>query len=274
MPRALSLAQLERISYRLRRNVLKMIRQAGSGHPAGSLSAIEILTALYFGGILRYDSNDPEYDSRDHLIISNGHISATVYAVLAEAKFFDPQKLDSFRSMNSALQGHVNKNVDGVEVSTGLLGQGLSVAVGLALGNRDENGCIFCLMSDGEQQEGQVWEAAMSASKYCLDNLIAIVDCNKIQVDGMTDEIMPLGSLKAKYESFGWKAYEVDGNDYRQLIPAICQAKEHRHQPKVVLAQTIAGYGVKFMENNPEWHGRGLTKEEYKQALRDLKDHL
>ncbi len=271
MPRACSVSQLEAISQRLRHRILTMIFKAGSGHPAGSLSSLEILVSLYFGGILKYDSRQPDWEERDRLIISCGHIAPAVYAVLAEANFFSKKKLGSFRSLNSYLQGHIYHRVPGVEYSSGSLGQGLSVAVGLALGLRGTISRIFCLMSDGEQQEGQIWEAAMTAAKYKLDNLVAIVDANKIQIDGLVEEIMPLGNLKMKYEAFGWKVLEVDGNDFRELIPALSQAVEFKHQPVVLVANTLAGKGVPFMEGDPSWHGRGLTEKEYKQALHELK---
>lgn len=269
MSHLLPLVQLEEKSRLLRKKVLTMIYQAGSGHPAGSLSCLDILITLYFGGILRYNPKKPTDPNQDQFVLSAGHYAPAFYAVLAEAGFFSPSLLNRLRDLDSPLQGHPERGrLPGIVTSSGLLGQGLSVAIGLALAKPKQN--IFVLSSDGEQQEGQIWEAAMTAAKYHLRNLILIIDHNKIQIDGLVEKIMPLGNLKRKYESFGWRAFETDGHNFRQLTIALHRAIETRKQPAVVIAHTVAGRGVSFMEGKPEWHGKKLTKKEYQQAIKEL----
>ncbi len=270
MPRAFSSAKLKLIARRLRQKILTMAFKSGSGHIAGSLSCVEILVALYFGGILKYDPSNFDWDQRDRLIISNGHVAMAVYVILAEAGFFPENKLGDFEKVDSLLRGHVEKQVPGVEHSSGLLGQGLSVSVGLALGLKETGGRVFCLMSDGEQNEGQVWEAAMSAAKYKTDNLVAIVDANRIQIDGTTEEIMPGNNLKARYESFGWRVIEAEGNSFRNLSPALTRAIECKGKPALIVANTIAGKGIDFMEGDFLWHGKKLDKESYLKAFQQL----
>jgi len=263
------LSELKKLSSLLRKKVLTMIYRAGSGHPAGSLSCLDILIALYFGGIMRYDPRNPDWEERDRFFLSAGHACPALYAVLAKAKFFSEEKLDKLRKLGSFLQGHPEKErLPGLETSAGLLGQGLSLAVGGALIKKEAY--FFVLTSDAEHQEGQVWEAVMSAAKYQLNNLINIVDRNKIQVDGVTEAIMPLESLISKYRAFGWRVIEVNGHEFGRLLTALHQAKEEKKRPSVVIARTIAGKGVSFMESNPAWHGKSLTYEEWQKAISKL----
>jgi len=271
MQRALSVSKLEQLSQKMRRQILETIYHTKVGHLAGSLSSLEILVSLYFGGILRYDPRRPNWPERDRLIISAGHLAPAVYTVLAMAKFFPRRQLQNFGLLRSRFETHTVRRVPGIEYSAGLLGQGLSVAVGLALALKDSRSRVFCLMSDGEQQEGQVWEALMAANKYRLGNLVAIIDANQIQIDGHIREIMPLANLRLKYESFGWRVFETDGNDFRRLVPAFSQALESRHQPAVVIAKTVAANGIPSMEDNPYWHSHIPNRQEYRQALKDLR---
>jgi len=267
--------QLERLSVELRRRIITMIYKAGSGHPAGCLSCLDILIALYFGGILKYDPKNPNWEERDRFLLSAGHYAPALYAVLAQAGFFAVEKLTSLRDFGSGLQGHPQKNkLAGIETTAGLLGQGLSTGVGLALSARKERKFahrVFVLLSDAEHQEGQVWEAIMAAVKYKLSNLVAIVDRNQIQIDGRTDDIMPINPLANKYSSFGWKVLETNGHEFRRLLTAIHQAKTERQRPVVVIADTIAGKGVSFMEGRPKWHGKSLNEQEWQKALGSLK---
>jgi len=270
MVNILPLAILESKSLQLRRKVLEMVYRAQSGHLAGSLSSLDILATLYLGGILRYDPKEPDSPRRDRFILSCGHVCPALYAVLAEAGFFSSLLLDQLRQFDSPLQGHPEKGrLPGIETTTGLLGQGLSIGVGLALTNGKTR--VFVLASDAEQQEGQTWEAAMSATKYRLDNLVLIVDRNQIQIDGMTSKIMPLKNLKRKYEAFGWRVFETDGHDFRRMTLTLHRAAEAKKQPAVVLAHTVAGKGVPFMENKPAWHSQALSQKTYSQAIKALK---
>ncbi len=269
MQRAWSVPRLEQLTHRLRKQILETIYRAKVGHLAGSLSSLEILVSLYFGGVLRYDPRRPNWPERDRLIISPAHIAPAVYAVLAAAKFFPKNRLERLGLLRSRLETHLVRRVAGVEYSAGLLGQGLSVAVGLALGLAATKSQVFCLLSDGEHQEGQIWEAMQTAAKYKLGNLVAIVDANNIQIDGQIREIMPLGNLRLKYEAFGWRAFETDGNDFRHLLPVLSQARESRHQPVVIIAKTIAANGFPHFENDPYWHSHIPNREQYQQALED-----
>ncbi len=274
MQRARAVPKLERLTRKLRRQVLDLIYQTKVGHLAGSLSSLEILVSLYFGGILRYNAREPQWPERDRLIVSAGHLAPAVYSVLAAARFFPRQQLKNLGQLRSRFSTHVLRRVPGVEYSSGLLGQGLGVSVGLALALRETRSRVFCLMTDGEQQEGAVWEAAMAAAKYRLGNLVAIIDANQIQIDGLVDEIMPLENLRLKYEAFGWRVFEAEGNDFRRLIPAFSQALESRHQPALVLARTVAGNGIASLENNPYWHSHIPTPSEYQQAVSDWQQSI
>ena len=258
----------------MRRDIVEMIAEAGSGHPGGSLSAADIVATLYFGGIMRHDPQDPAWADRDRFILSKGHAAPVQYAALAEAGYFGRSHLSTLRKLGSMLQGHPDsKKTPGVEVCTGSLGQGLSVASGLAVGlrsNPDDDRSVYCLMGDGELQEGQVWEAAMFAAHQGLDNLVAIVDDNGLQIDGACTEVMCLGQIARKFEAFGWETFQVDGHDVDALHGALTAARAHTGAPAVVVAKTIKGKGVSFMEDNAGWHGKAPSADERERALAEL----
>ena len=266
--------QLKQKANDLRVDIVKMIAEAKSGHPGGSLSCADIMTALYFGGILLYDAKDPDSPNRDRFIMAKGHAAPALYAALAHAGFFPTEELMTLRKLGARLQGHPDSNlVPGVEVSTGSLGQGLSIAAGLAAGlklNHDDH-AVFALLGDGECQEGQVWEAAMFSAHRKLDNLIAIIDRNGLQIDGRTSDVCDPGDLAAKFSAFGWDAHEVDGHDIEKLIEAFGNAKASRDgRPHAIIAHTVKGKGVSFMENEAGWHGKAPKPEELAIALSDL----
>jgi transketolase len=249
-----------------------MIAKAGSGHPGGSLSAVEILTVLFFK-VMRHDPANPQWAERDRFVLSKGHAAPTLYAALAESGYFPVAELDTLRKLGSRLQGHTDRTATpGVEMSAGSLGQGLSFAIGMALAARLDSKSyrVYVLLGDGECDEGQVWEAAMSAAHFKVDNLTAIVDHNKIQLDGWNREIMNLEPLGEKWRSFGWHVIEVDGHSFDQLLAALDEAILVKGKPTVIIAHTIKGKGVSFMENNVEFHGRAPTPEETQRALREL----
>ncbi len=262
----------------MRGDIIEMIAEAGSGHPGGSLSAADILAVLFFGGILRYDAADPNWPARDRFVLSKGHAAPVLYAALAEAGFFARDHLMTLRKLGSLLQGHPDsKKTPGIEVSSGSLGQGLSVACGMALGVRGgddpahpSSRRVFCVLGDGEIQEGQVWEATMFAAHHALGNLIAIVDDNGLQIDGACNEVMCLGGIADKFRAFGWHALEVDGHDVEALHAAMIEAIEYGDLPTVIVAHTIKGKGVSFMEGNYGWHGKAPSAEEVDQALSEL----
>ncbi|MDK2801162.1 MAG: transketolase [Clostridiales bacterium] len=266
---------LEEQARLIRIDILDMIYKAKSGHPGGSLSAADIVTTLYFNE-LRVDPANPKWPDRDRFVLSKGHACPVMYAALAERGFLPKEVLSTLRQLGSILQGHPDmKKVPGVEMSTGTLGQGLSVGVGMALGGKldKKEFRVYVLLGDGETQEGQVWEAAMSASKYKLDNLTAIVDYNRLQVDGFVDDVMPLEPLVLKWEAFGWHVLEIDGHNIAEILKALSEAKNVKHKPTCIIAHTIKGKGVSFMENKPEWHGKAPNEEQYKQALIELGVH-
>lgn len=263
---------LEEIARTLRRHIITMTAKAGSGHPGGSLSATEIVTALFFK-VMRHRSSDPDWAERDRFILSKGHAAPLLYAALAESGYFPVEELATLRKLDSRLQGHTDRaSTPGVEMSAGALGQGLSFSVGVALtarlDSRDHR--VYVLLGDGECNEGQVWEAVMAAAHFKVDNLVAIVDHNKQQLDGWTREIMNLEPLAARWRSFGWHAIEIDGHDFGQILPALEEAKGTKGQPTVIIAHTIKGKGVSFMENNVEFHGKAPTPEEAERALKEL----
>lgn len=292
------LQTLEAIARRVRQHIVRMTAAAGSGHPGGSLSATDILVALYFH-VLRHDPEHPQWPERDRFVLSKGHATPAYYAVLAEAGYFPVDELLTFRRLGSRLQGHTVMGVPpGVEMSAGSLGMGLSFSVGLALAARldGRDYRVYCLLSDGDCNEGQTWEAAMSASHHRLDNLIAIVDYNRIQNDGFSDysrypgngqrertggwvgpdgytvNILSLEPLGEKWRAFGWEVMEADGHSFPSLIGALEAARGTRGRPAVVIAHTVKGKGVSFMENNPAFHGKAPTPEQAEQALRELED--
>ncbi len=266
------LAELEAIAKRLRRHIVTMTGRAGSGHPGGSLSAVEILATLYFK-VLRHKPQDPHWPDRDRFILSKGHAAPALYATLAECGYFPTDELLTLRQMDSCLQGHTDCTVTtGVEMSAGALGQGLSFAIGVALAGRlnSKDYRVYALLGDGECDEGQVWEAAMAAAHFKVDNLTAIVDNNGQQIDGWNRDVMNLDPLPAKWQAFGWQVIEADGHSIPQLTQALNKAKLVKGQPALILAHTIKGKGVSFMENNPHFHGTAPTAEEVKLALKEL----
>lgn len=263
--------ELQRMSCQIRKTALQTIQKAGSGHIGGSFSIAEILSVLYFDK-MRVDPSDPKKEDRDRFVISKGHCSPAVYTTLALKGFFPVEHLKTFREITSDLSGHVEMHVPGVDMSTGSLGQGLSVALGMALygkckgyGNR-----VYCVLGDGEIQEGQVWEAAMAAGFYKADNLIAIVDNNKLQLDGPLEEVMSPYPIGDKFKAFGWKVLEVNGHDVEQLSAALDLAAASKGQPVMIVADTVKGKGVSVFENQVRFHGGHPTKEEFETAYREL----
>lgn len=268
-----SLAELGKMAKTLRRHIVTTTSKAGSGHPGGSLSAAEIVTSLFFR-VLRHDAANPCWEDRDRFVLSKGHAAPLLYAALAESGYFPIEELSTLRKLDSRLQGHTDMTeTPGVEMSAGALGQGLSFGIGIALAGRldGRDYQVYVLLGDGECDEGQVWEAAMAAAHFKLDNIVAIVDRNRQQIDGWTRDVMDTEPLAQKWRSFGWHVIEVDGHDFDQLLAAFDEAKKVKGRPTCVVAHTIKGKGVSFMENNPEFHGRAANAEELRQALEELK---
>ena len=267
------ISTLEKIAKELRKSILNVIFNAGSGHPGGSLSATDILTAIYFGDILQYDSSNPSDLKRDRLILSKGHASALMYCVLARAGYFPEEKLQEYRKIGSELflSGHPHPKTPGVEIASGSLGQGLSVGHGIALGARvdglDYN--VYVVLGDGEIQEGQIWEAAMSAAKFNSNNLIAIIDNNKVAQDNLTKDLKNIEPLEDKWLSFGWDVYRIDGHSMKDIMTTL-SLPLHSNKPRVIIADTIKGKGVSFMEGNKGWHGVAPNEEDLKKALKEL----
>lgn len=264
---------LANIANDIRIEIIEQVYNANSGHPGGSLSCADILAVLYFNQ-MNIDSENPNAKGRDRIVLSKGHCAPALYATLARKGYFDKELLKGFRKVESNLQGHPDmKKVPGVDMSTGSLGQGLSAAVGMAIGSKMEHEGyrVYCLLGDGELEEGQVWEAAMSASKNKLDNLCAIVDYNTLQIDGNVEEVAGLIDIKEKFESFGFNVIEVNGHDIEALIHAFNSAKHQKDMPSVIIARTIKGKGVSFMEGKAEWHGKAPNQEQYEEAINELK---
>ncbi|MDO8963914.1 MAG: transketolase [Coriobacteriia bacterium] len=261
----------------MRRDIIEMVGGAGSGHPGGSLSAVEIVATLY-GEIMRHDPADPALPARDRFVLSKGHAAPVLYAALAEHGYFPREELATLRKLGSRLQGHPDmRKLPGVEVSTGSLGQGLALANGIALslrldGVEKDGPTVFCLMGDGECQEGEVWEAAMAAAHWGLSNVVAIVDVNGLQIDGPTCEVMDLGSIAEKFSAFGWNVITADGHNVRDLVDALRRAKAFDNGPVVVVARTMKGKGVSFMENLCDWHGKAPNADECAAALAELSE--
>lgn len=268
------MTELERRATEMRADIVRMIAEAGSGHPGGSLSCADILAALYFGGVLEHDPENPEWEGRDRFILAKGHAAPALYAALAQAGYFPTDELATLRKLGSRLQGHPDSNqLPGVEVSTGSLGQGLSIAAGAAAGLKLDGKpqAVFALLGDGECQEGQVWEAAMFAAHRGLDNLVAVVDRNGLQIDGRTCDVCDPGDLGAKFAAFGWDVTEVDGHDASALVEILGAAKAARAgKPHAVIARTVKGKGVPFMENEAGWHGKAPNAEQTADALAAL----
>ena len=268
--------ELELKANEIRKDIVAMIAEAGSGHPGGSLSCTDIMTALYFGGVLNYDASNPQMESRDRFVMAKGHAAPALYATLAHAGYFPREELKTLRKLGSRLQGHPDMNLlPGVEVSTGSLGQGLSVCAGMCCGLRlvKNDAHVFAILGDGETQEGQVWEAAMFAAHQKLDHLIAIVDHNHLQIDGNIENVCSPEDLCAKFAAFGWDVHTVNGHDVDALVELLQALKaDCNGKPQVVIAETIKGKGVSFMENQAGWHGSAPNAEQTAQALEELEE--
>ena len=268
--------ELELKANEIRRDIVAMIAEAGSGHPGGSLSCTDIMTALYFGGIMKYDAQNPQMEDRDRFVMAKGHAAPALYATLAHAGYFPREDLMTLRKLGTRLQGHPDMNLcPGVEVSTGSLGQGLSVCAGMCCGLRlqGSDASVFAIMGDGETQEGQVWEAAMFAAHQKLDHLVAIVDHNHLQIDGNIADVCNPDDLGAKFAAFGWDVRTVDGHDMDAVVEVLSAAKaDHSGKPHVIIAETIKGKGVSFMENLASWHGSAPNAEQAAQALAELEE--
>lgn len=275
----MQLRDLTKITYQVRQHILQMVHTAGSGHTGGPLSVTDILTVLYFS-VMMVDPKNPHYSERDRLVLSPAHLAPALYAVLAERGFFEPALLQTLRKFGSPLQGHVQRNLDyGIETTGGSLGQGVGIACGMALAaklDQQKGGKgyrVYCITSDGEIQEGSVWEAAMFAARFELDNLVFIMDNNNMQLSGSSQKIMPpaVNNLVQKWSSFGWNVQEIDGNDISQLTYTLNKVKLVVGKPTIIIANTVAGKGVSFMENDPSWHGKVPNAEQLAAALRELK---
>ena len=274
MKQKLTLQELELKANDIREDIIRMLEHAGSGHSAGPLGLADIFAALYFD-VLKHDPKNPDWDQRDVLLLSNGHCVPVQYASMAEAGYFDKKELMTLRQFGSRLQGHPErKKLPGLENTSGPLGSGLSQAAGMALAmrmNKDHHRWVYVVMGDGEQNEGNVWEAAMLASKYKLNNVIAITDRNNIQIDGPTETVMPLEDLKGKWESFGWHVIEIDGNNMEAIIDACAMARAVVEKPVMIIAYTVPGKGVDFMEYDFHWHGMPPNHEQAVVALHELR---
>ncbi len=270
----LSVADLEKKANSIRKDIITMLETAGSGHSAGPLGLADIFTALYFD-ILKHDSKKPEWDERDYLLLSNGHCAPVLYATLAEAGYFNKKELHTLRQYGSRLQGHPERTkLPGVESTSGPLGCGLSQAIGIGLAlrlNKQHHRWVYVVMGDGELNEGTIWEAAMMAPRHKLHNIIGIIDRNNIQIDGPTETVMPLEDLRAKWEAFGWHVIEIDGNDVEAVIDACAMARAVVEKPVMLIAHTIPGKGVDFMEYDFRWHGMPPNHAQAKLALQELR---
>jgi len=264
--------KLQTTAKKIRMGIVEQVYKAGSGHPGGSLSIADILTVLYFKE-LNIDSKNPKWKDRDRVILSKGHCAPALYSCLANRGFFAPEELENFRKIDGKLQGHPDMNkVPGVDMTTGSLGQGLSCANGMAIAGKLDNKDyrVYCILGDGEIEEGQIWEAAMASAKYKLDNLCVIVDNNNLQIDGTIEEVMNSYPIDEKFKSFGFQIINIDGHDINEIIKAFEVAKEVKGKPTCIIAKTVKGKGVSFMENKVEWHGKAPNEEEHKQAIKEL----
>ncbi len=268
---SLSIQELTEKAKQIRRLIIEMLAEAGSGHPGGSLSATDLVTALYFN-VLRHDPRNPQWPDRDRFHMSKGHACPLWYAVLAERGYFEKEKLMTLRKFGSLLQGHPDRRTPGVESASGSLGQGLSVGLGMSLAARIDKKSyrVYVLLGDGETQEGNIWEAAMASSHFACDNLCAILDSNGCQIDGRCEDIMGLEPIAAKWSAFGWHVIEIDGHSMPQILSAYEQAKTVKGRPTIIIARTVKGKGVSFMEGVIGFHGRAPTKEEAQKALKEL----
>ena len=268
----MNIEELKQKAKEIRKDIIEEVYNAKSGHPGGSLSIADIMAVLYFNE-LKIDEKNPRWEDRDRLVLSKGHCSPALYAALAERGFFSKEDLKSFRKIDSNLQGHPDLNkVPGVDMTSGSLGQGLSVANGMAISAKMDNKDyrVYAILGDGEIEEGQVWEAAMTANKYKLDNLCVIVDNNNLQIDGTIEEVMSSYPIDEKFKSFGFNVLNIDGNNIEEIISAFEIAKQTKNKPTCIIAKTIKGKGVSFMENKAGWHGKAPNEEEYLQAMKDL----
>ncbi|WP_055666549.1 transketolase [Desnuesiella massiliensis] len=267
-----NLEELKSVAKTIRKDIITMLTESASGHPGGSLSAVEILTSLYFNE-MRVDPRNPKDPNRDRFVLSKGHAAPVLYSTLARKGYFNVEELMGLRKFGSILQGHPNMNdVPGVDMSTGSLGQGISAAVGMAMAGKLDNKeyRVYALLGDGELQEGQVWEASMAAPHYKLDNLTAFLDYNGLQIDGNIAEVMNPGPVAEKFRAFGWNVIEIDGHDFNAILDAIEMAKNTKDQPTMIVCKTIKGKGVSFMENEASWHGTAPNKEQCEKALAEI----
>ncbi len=270
-----NIKELEKLANEIRIQIINQVYNANSGHPGGSLSSTDILTVLYFNQ-MNINEKEPQSPLRDRFVLSKGHCVPALYATLAKRGFIKEEELTKFRKIDGLLQGHPDKNkVPGIDMSTGSLGQGLSVANGMAISSKmnHEGYRVYCLLGDGEIEEGQVWEAAMTASKYKLDNLCVVVDSNNLQIDGTVEEVKGLDNIEGKFKNFGFNTIIVNGHDMQQLIDSFETAKLTKGKPTAIIAKTVKGKGISFMEGKAEWHGKAPNKEQYEQAIKELKEN-
>ena len=264
--------ELKLIANNIRKDIIEEVYNANSGHPGGALSIADIMAVLYFNQ-MNIDEKNPKWEDRDRLVLSKGHCSPALYSCLANRGFFDVEKLKTFRNINSNLQGHPDMNkVPGVDISSGSLGQGLSCANGMAIAGKmdNKNYRVYCILGDGEIEEGQVWEAAMASNKYKLDNLCVIVDNNNLQIDGTIEEVMSSYPIDEKFKSFGFQVINIDGHNIQEIIDAFDVAKNVKDKPTCIIAKTIKGKGVSYMENDVKWHGIAPNEEQYQLAMKEL----
>lgn len=272
MDKITDISELEEITKKIRRGIIEAVYKAKSGHPGGSLSIAELMTVLYFNE-MNVNENNPKWEDRDRFVLSKGHCSPALYSCLAERGFFNKDLLATVRKIDSNLQGHPEMNkIPGVDMTTGSLGQGLSAANGMAIAGKldNKNYRVYTILGDGEINEGQIWEAAMAASHYKLDNLCVIIDKNNLQIDGRTYEVMSSDPLDEKFKSFGFEVITIDGNNILEIMKAFAKARTTKNKPTCIIAGTIKGKGVSFMEDRVEWHGKSPNEEQYNQAMREL----
>jgi len=269
------ITKLKLTANKVRKDIVKMITEAKSGHPGGSLSAVDVVTALYFN-VMRHNPENPKWEDRDRFILSKGHAAPLLYSVLAESGYFEVKELLTLRKLGSRLQGHPDmKRLPGIEISTGSLGHGLSVGNGMAIASKlnRKDFRVYVLLGDGECQEGQVWEAAMTASHYKLDNVTAILDYNGLQIDGPVKDVMNINPISNKWRAFGWYVIEINGHDFKEIFDSFERVKKLKGKPSIIIAHTTKGKGVSFMENVVDFHGKAPTKEQMVQALKELEEN-
>jgi transketolase len=263
---------LRALAREVRKDILKMTSEAQSGHPGGSMSAADVIVTLYFYK-MRHNPENPKWEKRDRFVLSKGHVCPALYSVLARCGYFPLEKLHEFRRLDGDLQGHPDMHkTPGIEISTGSLGHGIGAAVGMALGLKldGSDSKVYCMIGDGEAQEGSVWEASMAASHYNLDNLVVILDNNNLQIDGPVDEVMSIYPVIEKWRAFGWHVIEINGHDFKEIRSALDEADAVKYKPTMIVAKTVKGKGVSFMENRAEWHGKALPPDLLKEALKEL----